>query len=87
MERMERSKIKTIHSRIRKKLLDTSFKARGLNAPKFAEEVGRTKQAVYGQLSDKKGISKDTAIKYGEILNVDPVDLLFPKKLLPFGES
>ena len=35
---------------------------------------------VYGQLSGDKGISKDTAIKYGEILNVDPVDLLFPKK-------
>ena len=61
------------------KLLDTVIKL-GLNAPKFAEEVGRTKQSVYGQLPGDKGISKDTAIKYGEILKVDPVDLLFPKK-------
>ena len=62
------------------KLLDTTIKARGFNAPKFAAEVGRTKQSIYGQLSGEKGISKETAIHYGKILNVDPVDLLFAKK-------
>ena len=62
------------------KLLNATLKAKGINAPKFAEAVGRTKQSIYGQLSGEKGISKETAIKYGNILNVDPVDLLFPKK-------
>jgi len=62
------------------KLLGTTLKARGYNAPKFAAEVGRTKQSIYGQISGEKGISKETAIEYGKILNVDPVDLLFEKK-------
>ena len=62
------------------KLLNATLKAKGINAPKFAEAVGRTKQSIYGQLSGEKGISRDTAIKYGNALNVDPVDLLFPKK-------
>ena len=62
------------------KLLGTSLKAKGYNAPKFAAEVGKTKQSIYGQISGEKGISKETAIDYGKILNVDPVDLLFPKK-------
>lgn len=62
------------------KLLGASLKAKGYNAPKFAAEVGKTKQSIYGQISGEKGISKETAIDYGKILNVDPVDLLFPKK-------
>ena len=62
------------------KLLNSSLKAKGYNAPKFAAEAGRTKQSIYGQISGEKGISKETAIEYSKILNVDPVDLLFPKK-------
>ena len=62
------------------KLLNTSLEAKGYNAPKFAAKVGKTKQSIYGQISGEKGISKETAIQYSKILNVDPVDLLFPKK-------
>tara|TARA_B100001057_G_scaffold397830_1_gene408127 strand:- start:114 stop:1421 length:1308 start_codon:yes stop_codon:yes gene_type:complete len=62
------------------KLLGSTLKAKGYNAPKFAAEVGRTKQSIYGQISGEKGISKETAIEYAKTLNVDPVDLLFPKK-------
>ena len=62
------------------KILNSTLKSQNINAPKFAEAVGRTKQSIYGQLSGEKGISKETAIKYGEILKVDPVDLLFSKK-------
>ena len=50
------------------------------------KKLVETKQSVYGQLSGDKGISKDAAIKYSEILKVDPVDLLFPKKLVAFGD-
>lgn len=63
-----------------KDLLNTALIGRKKSPTEFAKEVGTTKQNIYGQLSGIRGVTKDTAIRYAERLNVDPVDLLFPKK-------
>ena len=62
------------------KLLNDALKTKGISATQFAENVGQTKQSIYNQLSGERSISRDTAIKYGKSLGVDPVDLLFTKK-------
>jgi len=61
-------------------LLNDALKAKGISATQFAENVNQTKQSIYNQLSGERSISRDTAIKYGKSLGVDPVDLLFTKQ-------
>ena len=61
-------------------LLSDHLKFKGISATQFAENVNQTKQSIYNQLSGERSISRDTAIKYGKSLGVDPVDLLFTKK-------
>ena len=62
------------------KLLNDALRTKSISATQFAENVGQTKQSIYNQLSGERSISRDTAIKYGKSLGVDPVDLLFTKK-------
>ena len=61
-------------------LLSDHLKFKGISATQFAENVNQTKQSIYNQLSGERSISRDTAIKYGKSLGVDPVDLLFTKR-------
>ena len=70
-------------------LLDRSINKTGLDKKTFAEKSGKKKKkkkksaSLYHHTRGTRDISRDAAIEYAELLNIDPVDLLFNKITIP----
>ena len=61
-------------------LLGRAIKNTGYTARQFAEKTGIKAPSLYHHVGGGREISQETAIKYAEKLNCDPVDLMFEKK-------
>jgi len=64
-------------------LLGRTIKNTGFTARQFAQKAGLKEATLYHHVGGGREISQETAIKYAEKLNCDPVDLMFDKKLCP----
>ena len=69
----------TLHHITPNKLLNEKIQNSGISPATLAARTGQTKQSVYSQLSDERGITRETAIKYAAEFGCDPRDILFPK--------
>ena len=64
-------------------LLDRSINRTGLDKKTFAEKSGKKSASLYHHTRGTRDISREAAIEYAELLNIDPVDLLFNKLTIP----
>ena len=64
-------------------LLDRSINKTGLDKKTFAEKSGKKSASLYHHTRGTRDISREAAIEYAELLNIDPVDLLFNKITIP----
>ena len=64
-------------------LLDRSINRTGLDKKTFAEKSGKKSASLYHHTRGTRDISREAAIEYAELLNIDPVDLLFNKITIP----
>ena len=69
------------------KLLNDALKERDMSAKDLAEQMEKDNEqkesTTYTHTSGARAISREVAIKYSEILNCDPVDLMFNKVTIP----
>ena len=69
------------------KLLNDALKERDMSAKDLAEQMEKDNKqkesTTYTHTSGARAISREVAIKYSEILNCDPVDLMFNKVTIP----
>ena len=64
-------------------LLDRSINRTGLDKKTFADKAGKKSASLYHHTRGTRDISREAAIEYAELLNIDPVDLLFNKITIP----
>ena len=64
-------------------LLGRTIENTGYTARQFAQKTGLKEATLYHHVGGGREISQETAIKYAEKLNCDPVDLMFDKKTCP----
>ena len=69
------------------KLIDSKLSEKGWDRKdlademqKLGEEESQKQSTTYTHLSGERAVSRDVAIRYGKILDCDPVDLMFAKK-------
>tara|TARA_R110000803_G_scaffold210124_1_gene281136 strand:+ start:170 stop:1498 length:1329 start_codon:yes stop_codon:yes gene_type:complete len=69
------------------KLLNNALKERDMSAKDLAAQMEKHNEqkesTTYTHTSGARAISREVAIKYSEILNCDPVDLMFNKVTIP----
>ena len=69
------------------KLLNDALKERDMSAKDLAAQMEKDNEqkesTTYTHTSGARAISREVAIKYSEILNCDPVDLMFNKVTIP----